>query len=244
MPTPPPPPRPPQRSTPPPPPTPVATGPVRRSASALANRHRSQATQRGAKPRRSIRPLVAIGLVAVLGVVGAAGSTGPAIGRTPCHHCPEQGQFDGRGDPRRRGHQISPRVRRGLPLRVRTDARRTRSHPRCGGPRPHGDDRRRTPGTDPAPRATVYGREDLWAATDPLVLEYAENIADDLRSILDGTEVDFEYLDGDVDLFRSLCQDWFAPNLSAGARSEGMSVAQRTLCQPLMKVVVVQVLLL
>ena len=59
--------------------------------------------------------------------------------------------------------------------------------------------------------ATVYSREDLWAATDPLVLEFAETVATDLQSILDGTDTDFEYLDGDVDLFRSLCQDWFAP---------------------------------
>ena len=59
--------------------------------------------------------------------------------------------------------------------------------------------------------ATVYDREDLWDATDPLVLEFAENIGDDLRSIVDGTDTDFEYLDGDVDLFRPLCQDWLAP---------------------------------
>ena len=58
---------------------------------------------------------------------------------------------------------------------------------------------------------TVYARPDLWDATDPLVLEYAENIAEDLASILDGTDVGFEYLDGDVVLFRSLCEDWFAP---------------------------------
>ena len=59
--------------------------------------------------------------------------------------------------------------------------------------------------------ASVYERQDLWGATEPLVLEYAETIADDLASILDGTEVGFDYLDGDVALFRSLCEDWFAP---------------------------------
>jgi hypothetical protein len=59
---------------------------------------------------------------------------------------------------------------------------------------------------------SVHGREDLWAATDPLVLEYAEHVADDLAGILDGSETDFEYLNGDVDLLRSLCQDWYAPN--------------------------------
>jgi len=58
---------------------------------------------------------------------------------------------------------------------------------------------------------TVYARADLWDATDPLVLEYAETVAEDLASILDGTDVGFEYLDGDVILFRSLCDDWFAP---------------------------------
>ena len=58
---------------------------------------------------------------------------------------------------------------------------------------------------------TVYARTDLWDATDPLVLEYAESIVDDLASILDGTDTGFEYLDGDVTLFRSLCDDWFAP---------------------------------
>lgn len=57
----------------------------------------------------------------------------------------------------------------------------------------------------------VYARTDLWVATDPLVLEYAESIAEDLASILDGTDAGFEYLDGDVTLFRSLCEDWFAP---------------------------------
>jgi hypothetical protein len=58
---------------------------------------------------------------------------------------------------------------------------------------------------------TVYARTDLWDATDPLVLEYAESIAEDLASILDGTDTGFDYLDGDVTLFRSLCEDWFAP---------------------------------
>jgi hypothetical protein len=58
---------------------------------------------------------------------------------------------------------------------------------------------------------SVYDRADLWSATDPLVLEYAEAIADDLASILDGTDEGFGYLDGDVALFRSLCDDWFAP---------------------------------
>jgi hypothetical protein len=57
----------------------------------------------------------------------------------------------------------------------------------------------------------VYRREDLWAATEPLVLEYAETIADDLSFVLDGSEVDMAYLDGDANTFRSLCQDWFAP---------------------------------
>ena len=57
----------------------------------------------------------------------------------------------------------------------------------------------------------VYNRDDLWQATDPLVLEYAEAIADDLASILDGTDIGFEYLDGDVTIFRSLCDDWFTP---------------------------------
>jgi hypothetical protein len=58
---------------------------------------------------------------------------------------------------------------------------------------------------------TVYARTDLWDATDPLVLEYAESIAEDLASILDGTDTGFDYLDADVTLFRSLCEDWFAP---------------------------------
>ena len=58
---------------------------------------------------------------------------------------------------------------------------------------------------------TVYARTDLWDATDPLVLEYAESIAEDLASILDGSDTGFEYLDGDVSLFRSLCEDWFTP---------------------------------
>ena len=43
------------------------------------------------------------------------------------------------------------------------------------------------------------------------MLEYAEAIADDLASILDGTDIGFEYLDGDVTIFRSLCDDWFTP---------------------------------
>ena len=60
--------------------------------------------------------------------------------------------------------------------------------------------------------ADVYGRPDLWEATDPLVLEYAEAIADDLGAVLDGTEMGFGYLDGDVTLFRSLCADWATPN--------------------------------
>lgn len=59
--------------------------------------------------------------------------------------------------------------------------------------------------------ASVQNRTDLWGATDPLVLEFAETIAADLGSILDGTEMGFDRLDGDVALFRSLCQDWFAP---------------------------------
>jgi hypothetical protein len=59
--------------------------------------------------------------------------------------------------------------------------------------------------------ASVYDREDLWEATDPLVLEFAETIADDLASILDGTDVGLSYLEGDVTLFRSLCEDWVAP---------------------------------
>ncbi len=59
--------------------------------------------------------------------------------------------------------------------------------------------------------ASVYDREDLWEATDPLVLEFAETIADDLASIVDGTDVGLSYLQGDVTLFRSLCDDWFAP---------------------------------
>jgi hypothetical protein len=58
---------------------------------------------------------------------------------------------------------------------------------------------------------SVYSREDLWSATDPLVLEYAEAVADDLASILDGTDVGLAYLEGDVTLFRSLCDDWFTP---------------------------------
>lgn len=58
---------------------------------------------------------------------------------------------------------------------------------------------------------SVYARDDLWSATDPLVLEYAEAIADDLASILDGSDVGLSYLDGDVTLLRSLCDDWFAP---------------------------------
>ena len=33
----------------------------------------------------------------------------------------------------------------------------------------------------------------------------------DTAPVLDGTDVGFEYLDGDVILFRSLCEDWFAP---------------------------------
>jgi hypothetical protein len=59
--------------------------------------------------------------------------------------------------------------------------------------------------------ANVYEREDLWSATDPLVLEFAETIADDLAAILDGTETGLSYLAGDVTLFRMLCQDWNAP---------------------------------
>ena len=59
--------------------------------------------------------------------------------------------------------------------------------------------------------ASVYEREDLWNATDPLVLEFAETIADDLAEILDGTETGLSYLAGDVTLFRMLCQDWNAP---------------------------------
>ena len=59
--------------------------------------------------------------------------------------------------------------------------------------------------------ASIHNRADLWSATDPLVLEFAETIADDLASILDGTEVGYDQLDGDIALFRSLCQDWFAP---------------------------------
>ena len=59
--------------------------------------------------------------------------------------------------------------------------------------------------------ASVHEREDLWQATDPLALEFAETIADDLASILDGTDVGLAYLEGDVMLFRSLCEDWAAP---------------------------------
>ena len=59
--------------------------------------------------------------------------------------------------------------------------------------------------------ASVYAREDLRSATDPLVLEFAETIADDLAAILDGTETGLSPLAGDVTLFRMLCQDWNAP---------------------------------
>jgi hypothetical protein len=59
--------------------------------------------------------------------------------------------------------------------------------------------------------ASISDRADLWEATDPLVLEFAQTIADDLASILDSSDVGLEYLDGDVALFRSLCQDWYAP---------------------------------
>lgn len=58
--------------------------------------------------------------------------------------------------------------------------------------------------------ASVYDRADLWDATDPLVLEYAQSIEDHLAAILDGTEIGFGDLDGDVTLFRSLCADWAA----------------------------------
>jgi hypothetical protein len=60
--------------------------------------------------------------------------------------------------------------------------------------------------------ASVYEREDLWAATDPLVLEFAETIADDFAALLDGSETGLSYLAGDVSLFRMLCQDWNAPS--------------------------------
>ena len=60
--------------------------------------------------------------------------------------------------------------------------------------------------------AEVYERSDLEEATDPLTLEYAELIADDLQAILDGTEKGFGYLEGDVTLFRSLCADWATPS--------------------------------
>jgi hypothetical protein len=57
----------------------------------------------------------------------------------------------------------------------------------------------------------VASRTDLWDATDPLVLEYAESISEDLTAVIDGTDIGFEYLDGDVVLFRSLCSDWAEP---------------------------------
>ena len=57
----------------------------------------------------------------------------------------------------------------------------------------------------------IYERPELWDAADPLVLEYAESIAGHLGFILDGTEIGFGDLDGDVTLFRSLCTDWATP---------------------------------
>lgn len=59
--------------------------------------------------------------------------------------------------------------------------------------------------------AVIYERPELWDAADPLVLEYAESIAGHLGFILDGTEIGFGDLDGDVTLFRSLCTDWATP---------------------------------
>ena len=171
-----------------------------------------RAVPRGTKARRSVRPLVAIGLVALLGVLMG-------------------GQYLNRsGD---RPASVPPLAQQDEPFSnaATPPVEDPRSHPAfdeaysvvceqtlTGLDRIHvaaGPDLMATVEAEHQALTQridgVYGREDLWAATDPLVLEFAENIADDLSSIIDGTDTDFEYLDGDVVLFRSLCQDWFAP---------------------------------
>jgi hypothetical protein len=58
--------------------------------------------------------------------------------------------------------------------------------------------------------AAVEGRPDLWDAADPLVVEHAAMVGDDLQAIVDGVDTDTAVFMGTVAVLGPLCEDWSA----------------------------------